>query len=106
MTNIRRFAVLAVAVGTTSCMAGRGGRVDLTAERVDAENVRLRVADDGSGVSRELRKQIFRPGFSTKARGWGIGLSLARRIVEENHGGRLLLVPSDKGATFDIILPA
>lgn len=100
------WAVEAITKNAIDALAGRGGRVDLTAERVDAENVRLRVADDGPGVSRELRKQIFRPGFSTKARGWGIGLSLARRIVEENHGGRLLLVPSDKGATFDIILPA
>jgi signal transduction histidine kinase len=100
------WAVEAITKNAIDALAGRGGRVDLSAERVDAENVRLRVADDGPGVSRELRKQIFRPGFSTKARGWGIGLSLARRIVEENHGGRLLLVPSDKGATFDIILPA
>ena len=100
------WAVEAITKNAIDALAGRGGRVDLMAERVDAENVRLRVADDGPGVSRELRKQIFRPGFSTKARGWGIGLSLARRIVEENHGGRLLLVPSDKGATFDIILPA
>jgi len=63
------------------------------------------VADDGPGVPRELRKEIFRPGFSTKTHGWGIGLSLARRIVEDNHGGRLVLAASDHGATFDIILP-
>jgi nitrogen-specific signal transduction histidine kinase len=63
------------------------------------------VADDGPGVARELRKEVFRPGFSTKAHGWGIGLSLARRIVEDNHRGRLMLVPVDRGATFDIILP-
>jgi signal transduction histidine kinase len=100
------WAVEAITKNAIDALAGRGGRVDLTAERVDATHVRLRVADDGPGVSRELRKQIFRPGFSTKARGWGIGLSLAKRIVEENHGGRLLLVPADKGATFDIILPA
>jgi two-component system, sporulation sensor kinase D len=51
-----------------------------------------------------MRARIFEPGFSTKESGWGIGLSLAKRIAEENHRGRLVLTPSDKGATFDIIL--
>jgi len=63
------------------------------------------VADDGPGVPRDLRRKIFSAGFSTKESGWGIGLALTRRIVEEGHGGRLLLVPSDKGAVFDIVLP-
>jgi signal transduction histidine kinase len=65
----------------------------------------LRVADDGPGVSRELRGRIFEPGFSTKTSGWGIGLSLARRIVEEGHGGSLQLAAADRGAAFEIILP-
>ena len=86
-------------------LAGRGGRMYLTTKRLDPERVRVRVADDGPGVPRELRTRIFEPGFSTKESGWGIGLSLTKRIVEENHGGRLLLAPSEKGATFDIILP-
>ena len=85
-------------------LAGRGGRMYLTTKRLDPDRVRVRVADDGPGVPRELRARIFDPGFSTKQSGWGIGLSLARRIIEENHGGRLVLVPSDKGATFDVIL--
>jgi signal transduction histidine kinase len=67
--------------------------------------VRVRVADDGPGVPRELRARIFSAGFTTKERGWGIGLALTRRIVEESHGGRLQLVPSDSGAVFDITLP-
>jgi signal transduction histidine kinase len=86
-------------------LAGRGGRVEISAARLADGAVRLRVADDGPGVPRELRTQIFAAGFSTKERGWGVGLSLARRIVEENHGGRLVLAPSDRGATFDVILP-
>jgi signal transduction histidine kinase len=86
-------------------LAGRGGRMYLTTKRLDPERVRVRVADDGPGVPRELRARIFEPGFSTKGSGWGIGLSLAKRIVEENHSGRLVLAPSDKGATFDVILP-
>ena len=99
------WAVEALTKNAIDALAGRGGHVRLSAEPVPEGGVRLRGADDGPGVARELRKDVFRPGFSTKARGWGIGLSLARRIVEDNHGGRLVLVPADRGATFDIILP-
>ena len=66
----------------------------------------MRVADDGPGVPRELRKRIFDAGFTTKQAGWGIGLSLARRIIEENHGGKLILLETDTGAVFDVILHA
>jgi signal transduction histidine kinase len=84
-------------------LAGRGGRIYITSARVP-EGVRIRVADDGPGIPREIRARVFDAGFSTKDRGWGVGLSLARRIVEENHGGQLLLVPAPRGATFDVIL--
>ena len=86
-------------------LAGRGGRVTISTARLPDGSARLRVADDGPGVPRELRARIFAPGFSTKERGWGVGLSLAKRIVEEYHGGKLALVPSDRGATFDVIFP-
>lgn len=99
------WAVEALAKNAIDALAGRGGRVSLAADVVPDGGVRVRVTDDGPGVPRELRKEIFRPGFSTKSHGWGIGLSLARRIVEDNHGGRLVLVPTERGATFDIILP-
>ena len=85
-------------------LAGRGGRMYITTKRLDPDRVRLRVADDGPGIPRDMRARIFEPGFSTKESGWGIGLSLAKRIAEENHRGRLVLAPSEKGATFDIIL--
>jgi signal transduction histidine kinase len=86
-------------------LAGRGGMLRVSAGRTRAGQVRLRVSDDGPGVPREIRARIFEAGFSTKERGWGVGLSLARRIVEENHSGKLLLVPAERGATFDVILP-
>ena len=86
-------------------LAGRAGRLYVAASRISPDNVRVRVADDGPGIPRELRHRIFEAGFSTKEAGWGIGLSLAKRIVEENHRGRLVLVPTDRGATFDVILP-
>ena len=85
-------------------LAGRDGRVEISAESLPEGRVRVRVSDDGPGVPREIRHQIFEPGFSTKEKGWGIGLSLARRIVRDSHGGDLLLVPSERGATFDMVL--
>ena len=71
----------------------------------DARWLSVTIDDDGPGVPRDLRARIFEPGFSTKQSGWGIGLALARRIVEENHGGSLRLAAADRGAAFEIILP-
>jgi signal transduction histidine kinase len=85
-------------------LSGRGGCIEISTCALPEGGVRIRVHDDGPGVPRELRSRIFEPGFSSKQSGWGIGLSLARRIVRENHGGRLELAPSDRGATFDVIL--
>jgi signal transduction histidine kinase len=99
------WALEAVAKNGIDALAGRGGTLQISAERTADDEVRIRVADDGPGIPRELRARVFEPGFSTKESGWGIGLSLARRIVEEAHGGRLELAPSSEGATFDVILP-
>src|SRR6266566_2773551 len=85
-------------------LAGRDGKVQISAESLPEGRVRVRVSDDGPGIPREIRNQIFDPGFSTKEKGWGIGLSLARRIVRDSHGGELVLVPSERGATFDMVL--
>lgn len=98
------WALEAITKNAIDALAGRGGRVDLTVAPLGDGGVRIRIADDGPGVPRELRGRIFDAGFSTKERGWGVGLSLARRIVEENHGGRLVLAHADRGATFDVIL--
>ncbi len=87
-------------------LGGRDGDVVISAEPLAEGGARVRVADNGPGVPRSDRKKIFEAGFSTKERGWGIGLSLARRIVEENHAGKLLLVDTERGATFDVILKA
>jgi signal transduction histidine kinase len=68
----------------------------------------ISVRDNGKGVAPGLEKQIFRPGVSTRMRGWGLGLPLSRRIVEHYHGGRLDLVRSEpgRGAEFRVLLPA
>lgn len=68
----------------------------------------VEISDNGRGIPAGLRRRIFEPGFTTKKRGWGLGLSLARRIVEHYHGGRLFLRESTpgRGSTFVIELPA
>jgi signal transduction histidine kinase len=98
------WALESLAKNAIDALAGRDGKVEISAESLPEGRVRVRVSDNGPGVPREIRHQIFDPGFSTKEKGWGIGLSLARRIVRDSHGGELILVPSDKGATFDMVL--
>lgn len=97
------WAVEALTKNAVDALAGRGGTITLSTARVGG-GVRVRVADDGPGIPRELRTRVFDAGFSTKAGGWGVGLALARRIVEEGHGGKLALASADRGATFDVIL--
>jgi signal transduction histidine kinase len=97
------WAIEALAKNAVDALAGRGGTIDLSTARL-GDRARIRVADDGPGIARELRARVFEPGFSTKPSGWGIGLPLARRIVEEGHGGKLALAAVDRGATFDVIL--
>ncbi len=79
-------------------------QVGLLANR--RHRVFIDVTDTGRGIDTGHRRNIFKPGFSTKKRGWGLGLSLARRIIEEYHGGKLLLKESKpgKGTTMRILL--
>lgn len=88
-------------------MERQEGRIHVSARRIEDE-LFIEVEDDGRGIDRRDQKNIFRPGYSTKKRGWGLGLSLAKRIVEEYHGGELTLVQSKpgEGSTFRITLPA
>jgi nitrogen-specific signal transduction histidine kinase len=63
------------------------------------------VIDDGPGVPREIRRTLFEPGISTKRGGWGIGLALARRVIQDTHLGELSLEPGEEGTTFLIRMP-
>jgi signal transduction histidine kinase len=63
----------------------------------DERLVELCVRDNGRGMSAVERRKAFVPGFSTKRRGWGLGLALARRVVHEYHGGRISIVESVPG---------
>ena len=72
----------------------------------DDEQVAIEVQDTGKGIKKKDINSVFTPGFTTKKRGWGLGLSLARRIVEEYHKGRIFVKQSElgKGTTFRIEL--
>lgn len=82
------------------------GSIQIAAQRVE-DRVQIDVIDSGKGIDRRQWKNVFRPGYSTKKRGWGLGLSLAKRIVEDYHGGTLTLAQSKvgKGSTFRIEIP-
>ena len=86
----------------------REGEVGIAVSLGDKQRVYIDVNDTGKGIDRRNWKNVFRPGFSTKKRGWGLGLSLAKRIVEVYHGGKLSLLQSrpGHGTTFRIELPA
>ncbi|KAB2807011.1 sensor histidine kinase [Phaeocystidibacter luteus] len=82
------------------------GQVDISLEEA-GRSMKIDVRDTGKGLPRNQYKAIFRPGFTTKQRGWGLGLSLAQRIIEDYHDGRIFVVKSEPGAgtTFRILLP-
>ena len=86
-------------------MEGQAGRIDLWLLEED-DIVAVEVVDTGKGIRKKNVKNVFRPGFTTKARGWGLGLSLAKRIVEEYHHGRIYVKQSEvgRGTTFRIEL--
>ncbi|HLV24496.1 MAG TPA: HAMP domain-containing sensor histidine kinase, partial [Moheibacter sp.] len=65
-------------------------------------NVVISVADTGPGMPKKLHKRIFEPGFTTKQRGWGLGLSLAKRIIENYHKGKIYVAKSDKDSGTEI----
>jgi signal transduction histidine kinase len=73
----------------------------------DQKTVLLGVTDNGKGIPSGEQKKIFGPGYTTKKRGWGLGLSLARRIVEDYHSGKIYLKESipDIKTTFVVVLP-
>lgn len=83
-------------------MKGRG-KISVVIEE-EADHVKILVTDTGNGIPKNQFKRIFEPGFTTKKRGWGLGLSLTKRIVEEYHKGKIKVLSSEigKGTTIQI----
>lgn len=82
------------------------GKIDI-AIRPEKTKAIIEISDTGKGIARKNQKAIFNPGFTTKSRGWGLGLTLTKRIIEEYHGGLIYVKKSEigVGTTFAIELP-
>lgn len=90
----------------TDALEGRG-QIHVEAKRIGTD-ISIFVKDTGKGIPANIQRSIFQPGYSTKSRGWGLGLSLAKRIVKEYHNGTITLAESqlNQGSTFKIVLPS
>ena len=85
-------------------MKGKGSlKVSIETE---GKLVKIKVSDTGKGIPKNQFTQVFEPGFTTKKRGWGLGLSLSKRIIAQYHKGQLFVKNSElgKGTTFRIVL--
>ena len=82
------------------------GRIDVTLS-TDNKHIYIDVSDTGKGIARSEFENIFKPGYTSKKRSWGLGLTLAKRIIEEYHNGRIYIKESEigVGTTFRIELP-
>ncbi|PCH84986.1 MAG: ATP-binding protein [Flavobacteriales bacterium] len=83
------------------------GAGDITIDVSDrTQFVYIDISDTGKGMAKSVFKQVFEPGFTTKRRGWGLGLSLCKRIIENYHGGKIFVKNSEigKGTTFRVVL--
>ena len=92
---------------SADAMPRENGKIEVTTEfLMENKFVKISVRDNGTGIQSRYRKEIFKPGFSTKSTGWGLGLSLSKRIIEEYHGGELFLAESsmETGTTIQISL--
>jgi hypothetical protein len=84
------------------------GKIDIRIMRASGNFVVIDISDNGKGMSKSNAKRVFQAGFTTKKRGWGLGLTLAKRIIENYHGGRIFVKQTepDQGTTFRIMLRA
>lgn len=103
--NLFEWVVENLCKNAVDAMGGDSGCITLTVDD-SGQKVIIDVADTGKGIKRKDIGNVFRPGFTTKKRGWGLGLSLAKRIVEEYHKGKIYVKSSEvgKGTTFRIEL--
>ena len=82
------------------------GTIRIKVQSKDGKYVQVLVSDTGKGIPKNLYKKIFEPGYTTKRRGWGLGLSLTKRIIEDYHNGKIYVEKSDNGngTTMSVLL--
>jgi anti-sigma regulatory factor (Ser/Thr protein kinase) len=106
-TELFEWVIENIVKNAIDAIEGKNGVIDIHVQRtIDTQDVKIDIKDSGKGITKRDRRNIFKPGFSTKARGWGLGLSLAKRIVEDYHGGKLFIKDTrlGEGTTFRIVL--
>lgn len=105
--NLLSWVIENLCKNAVDAMGGQQGHIDITIQKLTGTAI-IEVKDSGKGIKKSELKKVFKPGFTTKKRGWGLGLSLAKRIVEEYHNGKIWVKESEPGigTTFRIELPA
>ena len=95
-----------IIMNAVEAMNGNGTLTLITRKDSTDGYIEIDFTDNGKGIDLKRRKDIFRPGYSTKRRGWGLGLSLSKRIIEVYHKGKIFVKSSviGEGTTFKIIL--
>ncbi|MDF7818915.1 HAMP domain-containing sensor histidine kinase [Runella sp. MFBS21] len=103
--NLFEWVIENICKNAVDAMTGVGA-IKVRMFALNKQEVAIDISDTGKGIPRSSWQKVFKPGISTKKRGWGLGLTLAKRIVEEYHGGKLFVKYSEvgKGTTFRIIL--
>jgi signal transduction histidine kinase len=87
---------------------GGKGNIQVKILKGNEGNIVIDIKDDGKGMNKSKVKQVFKPGYTSKKRGWGLGLTLAKRIIENYHGGKIFVKATEinKGTTFRVVLRA
>jgi len=100
------WALEVIVKNAVDALSGRGGRIEVEVEAHESTGL-MSVRDDGPGVSPDMQRQLFEPGVTSKRGGWGMGLALARRIVEQQHDGRVSFRPglNGEGSIFVLEFP-
>ncbi|WP_254411373.1 sensor histidine kinase [Dyadobacter diqingensis] len=106
--NLFEWVVENICKNAVDAMSGVGELHVTLQAPPQSKEILIDITDTGKGMTKANANKIFNPGFSTKKRGWGLGLTLAKRIIENYHGGKLFVKSSEvgKGTTFRIMLPA
>jgi signal transduction histidine kinase len=103
--ELLEWALENVLANAVSAIDKHPGRIDVTVERrKETETVEVVVSDSGRGMAQAEQDRAFEPGYTTKPRGWGLGLALARRVVQEYHGGRIFIRRSAPGEGTEVVL--
>lgn len=104
--SLLRWAIENIVKNSIDAMKSRSGKVTVKTFS-DKKNLHILFSDQGVGLPKSMFRKIFQPGITSKKRGWGLGLSLAKRIVEEFHNGRIFVQKSEVnvGTSIEIILP-